>query len=127
MSRYVQRERPADAATDREAASPDGPYQPFAHLGTDTGRSTQAVALADITVQLNALTAPAGRADPDPDPDPDPARVHLTLRDLLERFSGLAENARAFMSSLQRTSTCARPTSGTGCVVRPSACTPLSI
>ena len=57
----------------------------------------QAVALADITVQLNVLTALAGRADPDP------ARVHLALRDLVERFSGLAENARAFMSSLQRT------------------------
>ncbi|MER6300857.1 TIGR02677 family protein [Kitasatospora sp. NPDC001539] len=57
----------------------------------------QAVALADITVQLRALLALAGQ------PGPDPAVVHLSLLALVDRFSGLAENARAFMNSLQRT------------------------
>ncbi|WP_063770660.1 TIGR02677 family protein [Streptacidiphilus carbonis] len=57
----------------------------------------QAVALADIAVQLRALLALAGREDPDP------AVVHLALLALVDRFSGLAENARAFMNSLQRT------------------------
>jgi uncharacterized protein (TIGR02677 family) len=57
----------------------------------------QAVALADIAEQLRVLLALAGR------PEPDPAAVHLTLRMLVDRFSGLAENARAFMGSLQRT------------------------
>ncbi len=57
----------------------------------------QAVALADIAVQLRALLALAGR------PDPDPVAGHLALLALVDRFSGLAENARAFMGSLQRT------------------------
>ena len=57
----------------------------------------QAVALADITVQLRALLALTGR------PGPDPAVVHLALLSLVDRFSGLADNARAFMGSLQRT------------------------
>ncbi|MFJ9519490.1 TIGR02677 family protein [Kitasatospora sp. NPDC101801] len=57
----------------------------------------QAVALADIAVQLRALLALAGQ------PEPDPAVAHLALLALVDRFSGLAENARAFMSSLQRT------------------------
>lgn len=57
----------------------------------------QAVALTDITVQLRALLALAER------PGPDPAVVHLSLLALVDRFSGLAENARAFMNSLQRT------------------------
>lgn len=57
----------------------------------------QAVALADIAVQLRALLALADRSDPDP------AVVHLALLALVDRFSGLAENARAFMNSLQRT------------------------
>ncbi|MGW7293164.1 TIGR02677 family protein [Streptomyces xiamenensis] len=57
----------------------------------------QAVALADITTQLRALLTLAGRRRPDP------AAAHLTLLTLVDRFSGLAENARAFMNSLQRT------------------------
>ncbi|WAL70685.1 TIGR02677 family protein [Kitasatospora sp. YST-16] len=57
----------------------------------------QAVALADIAAQLRAVLALARR------PAPDPAVVHLALLALVERFSGLAENARAFMGSLQRT------------------------
>ncbi|MER5640333.1 TIGR02677 family protein [Kitasatospora sp. NPDC002227] len=57
----------------------------------------QAVALADIAVQLRAVLALARR------PDPDPTVVHLSLLALVDRFSGLAENARAFMGSLQRT------------------------
>ncbi|GAB2500573.1 TIGR02677 family protein [Nocardiopsis aegyptia] len=57
----------------------------------------QAVALADIATQLRALLELAGQGDPDP------AVTHLTLRGLVERFTGLADNARAFMSSLQRT------------------------
>jgi uncharacterized protein (TIGR02677 family) len=57
----------------------------------------QAVALADITLQLRALQALAERAEPDP------AVAHLALLALVDRFSGLAENARAFMNSLQRT------------------------
>lgn len=57
----------------------------------------QAVALADIATQLKALLALAGQ------PDPDPAKVHLALLGLVDRFTALAENARAFMGSLQRT------------------------
>lgn len=57
----------------------------------------QAVALADIAVQLRALLAMAERSERDP------AVVHLSLLALVDRFSGLTENARAFMSSLQRT------------------------
>jgi uncharacterized protein (TIGR02677 family) len=57
----------------------------------------QAVALADITTQLRALIAINERSDPDP------AMAHLALLALVDRFSGLAENARAFMNSLQRT------------------------
>ncbi|WP_274036930.1 TIGR02677 family protein [Actinacidiphila cocklensis] len=57
----------------------------------------QAVALADIAVQLRALLVMAERSERDP------AVVHLSLLALVDRFSGLAENARAFMNSLQRT------------------------
>lgn len=61
----------------------------------------QAVALADIAIQLRALLALAER--PEQRRDADPAVVHLSLLALVDRFSGLAENARAFMGSLQRT------------------------
>ncbi|MDT0443792.1 TIGR02677 family protein [Streptomyces johnsoniae] len=57
----------------------------------------QAVALADIVTQLRVLLARAA------EPEPDPAAVHLALLALTDRFTGLAENARAFMGSLQRT------------------------
>ncbi|WP_030171362.1 TIGR02677 family protein [Spirillospora albida] len=56
----------------------------------------QSVALADIADQLAALSALAGAADPDP------AKAHLLLLTLAERFSSLADNAQAFMSSLRR-------------------------
>ncbi|MDN3025731.1 TIGR02677 family protein [Streptomyces sp. S.PB5] len=60
----------------------------------------QAVALHDIVTQLRALliiTAEQeeGRADA--------AKAHLALSTLTSRFEALAENARAFMGSLQRT------------------------
>jgi len=57
----------------------------------------QAVALADIATQLRALAELSGQQDPDR------AKVHLLLRGLVDRFIELAANARAFMSSLQRT------------------------
>ncbi|MHA6804679.1 TIGR02677 family protein [Salinifilum ghardaiensis] len=57
----------------------------------------QAVALTDIATQLRALLALAGEVDADP------AKVHLLLDSLVGRFSDLADNAQAFMGSLQRT------------------------
>ena len=56
----------------------------------------QSVALADIAGQLQALLALARERDPDP------AKVHLALLSVAERFSSLADNAQAFMSSLRR-------------------------
>lgn len=56
----------------------------------------QAVALTDIVTQLRVLREL--RAED----EPDPAKVHLCLRALVDRFSDLADNAQAFMSSLQR-------------------------
>ncbi|MFI9384338.1 TIGR02677 family protein [Kutzneria sp. NPDC052558] len=58
--------------------------------------SLQSVALEDIAGQLRAL---AELADAD---DLDPAKVHLLLLALAERFTGLADNAQAFMASLRR-------------------------
>ncbi|MFI9463259.1 TIGR02677 family protein [Streptomyces xiamenensis] len=60
----------------------------------------QAVALADISTHLRTLLALSA---PGPGSAPDPVAAHLTLLALVDRFSGLAENARAFMNSLQRT------------------------
>lgn len=57
----------------------------------------QAVALTDIATQLRGLLELAVRTDPDP------AKVHLLLRSLVDRFTDLADNAQAFMGSLQRT------------------------
>jgi uncharacterized protein (TIGR02677 family) len=57
----------------------------------------QAVALADIATQLRALYQLAIQAQPDA------GRVGLLLRDLVARFTDLADNAQAFMGSLQRT------------------------
>ncbi|MGI8312271.1 TIGR02677 family protein [Saccharopolyspora hattusasensis] len=57
----------------------------------------QAVALTDIATQLRALLELVHQDDPDP------AKVHLSLRSLVDRFTDLADNAQAFMSSLQRT------------------------
>lgn len=57
----------------------------------------QAVALHDIITQLRELLVLAAEEDPDP------AKVYLALDALTSRFDALAENARAFMGSLQRT------------------------
>jgi uncharacterized protein (TIGR02677 family) len=57
----------------------------------------QAVALADIATGLRALRELMR------DSEPDPARAGLLLRDLVARCTDLADNAQAFMGSLQRT------------------------
>ncbi|MFE3765714.1 TIGR02677 family protein [Streptomyces sp. NPDC059104] len=57
----------------------------------------QAVALHDIVTQLRALLVLAAEERPDP------AKTHLALDALASRFAALADNARAFMGSLQRT------------------------
>lgn len=57
----------------------------------------QAVALEDIAVGLRAIR------ELTQDPEPDVGRTGLLLRDLVRRCADLAENAQAFMGSLQRT------------------------
>ncbi|TVQ75167.1 MAG: TIGR02677 family protein, partial [Chromatiaceae bacterium] len=57
----------------------------------------QTVALDDIRLRLRSLHELAGQERPDP------TQVQLLLRDLSHVFADLAENARAFMSSLSRT------------------------
>ncbi|MFF9567014.1 TIGR02677 family protein [Streptomyces sp. NPDC014685] len=57
----------------------------------------QAVALHDIVTQLRALLVIAAQDEPDP------AKAYLALSVLTTRFTDLADNARAFMGSLQRT------------------------
>jgi uncharacterized protein (TIGR02677 family) len=57
----------------------------------------QAVALRDIADRLRTLQALAGESEPDV------GRTGLVLRDLVGRCADLAENAQAFMGSLQRT------------------------
>jgi uncharacterized protein (TIGR02677 family) len=57
----------------------------------------QAVALADIATSLRALRELTQEVEPDP------ARAGLLLRDLVARCTELADNAQAFMGSLQRT------------------------
>ncbi|GAB3812772.1 TIGR02677 family protein [Micromonospora zhanjiangensis] len=62
--------------------------------------SLQSVALSDIADRLRALLeiatgAAAGSA-------PDPAKTHLLMMSLVDRFTGLADNAQAFMASLRR-------------------------
>ncbi|MEU2432182.1 TIGR02677 family protein [Streptomyces sp. NPDC007861] len=57
----------------------------------------QAIALHDIVTHLRALLVLAAEAEPDP------AKAHLALDALASRFTALADNARAFMGSLQRT------------------------
>lgn len=58
----------------------------------------QTVALADIAEQLTAVLVHAEAPEP-----PDQAAVGLLLFALTERFTGLADNAEAFMASLRRT------------------------
>ncbi|HEY4809853.1 MAG TPA: TIGR02677 family protein [Solirubrobacteraceae bacterium] len=65
------------------------------HLGRRG--ALQAVALADIATQLRALYQLSIQAQPDA------GSVGLLLRDLVARFTDLADNAQAFMGSLQRT------------------------
>jgi uncharacterized protein (TIGR02677 family) len=60
----------------------------------------QAVALHDIVTQLRALLVIAAEQE---EGEPDAAKAHLALSALTGRFEALAENARAFMGSLQRT------------------------
>jgi uncharacterized protein (TIGR02677 family) len=57
----------------------------------------QAVALHDIVTQLRALLVIAAEEEPDP------AKAYVALSVLTARFTDLADNARAFMGSLQRT------------------------
>jgi uncharacterized protein (TIGR02677 family) len=57
----------------------------------------QAVALEDISIGLRAIR------ELTQDPQPDVGRTGLLLRDLVGRCADLAENAQAFMGSLQRT------------------------
>jgi uncharacterized protein (TIGR02677 family) len=56
----------------------------------------QSVALEDILGRLSALRALAAESPLDT------GKVHESLRDLVHVFSGLAENAQAFMASLAR-------------------------
>jgi uncharacterized protein (TIGR02677 family) len=56
----------------------------------------QSVALDDISTRLLALQRLAA------DVQPDVAKVHEVLRDLVQRFEGLAENARGFMAGVAR-------------------------
>lgn len=62
----------------------------------------QSVALADIVTQLRALLALATESA-QTGASPDAARIHLLLLGVVERFTGLADNAQAFMASLRRT------------------------
>ncbi|RPF44980.1 uncharacterized protein (TIGR02677 family) [Streptomyces sp. Ag109_G2-6] len=57
----------------------------------------QAIALHDIVTQLRALLVLAAEEQPDQ------AKTHLALDALASRFTALADNAGAFMGSLQRT------------------------
>lgn len=87
-----QLSRPGEAA-ERALAQYD------AALGTRG--ALQSVALEDIVVLLTSLReAAAGHARGQ---GVDRAIVHQTLRNLRERFTELAENAVAFMGSMQRT------------------------
>jgi uncharacterized protein (TIGR02677 family) len=56
----------------------------------------QTVALDDIATSLQALVLLAKI------PEPDVVKVHELLRDLMQRFEDLAENARGFMASVAR-------------------------
>ncbi len=56
----------------------------------------QSVALEDILGRLQTLTQLADEAEPDA------AKIHEALRDLVQRFADLADNAQAFMAGLAR-------------------------
>ncbi|WP_276615547.1 DUF2397 family protein [Streptomyces sp. A1136] len=57
----------------------------------------RAVALHDIVTQLRALLVLAAEEQPDQ------VKTHPALDAPVSRFAALADNARAFMGSLQRT------------------------
>lgn len=57
----------------------------------------QSVALEDILGRLQTLSQLAAEAEPDA------AKIHEALRDLVQRFADLADNAQAFMAGLART------------------------
>ncbi|MEU2254421.1 TIGR02677 family protein [Nocardia xishanensis] len=69
----------------------------LATYDTALGRrgALQSVALTDIITHLRVLLTLVD------DPEPDDARVHLSLMALAGRFQDLADNAQAFMGSLQ--------------------------
>lgn len=69
----------------------------LAAYDTTLGRrgALQSVALTDIVTQLRALQVLAHA------PEPDESRTHLLLMALTGRFQDLADNAQAFMGSLQ--------------------------
>ncbi|MCW3817985.1 TIGR02677 family protein [Micromonospora sp. DR5-3] len=84
--------------------SPEGHAveQAVAAYETALGRrgALQSVALSDIAEQLRALlvvaeSTAAGEL-------PDAAKTHLLMMSLVDRFTGLADNAQAFMASLRR-------------------------
>lgn len=87
-----QMSRPGEAA-ERALAHYD------AALGTRG--SLQSVALEDIVVLLTHLRDTV--AEEQAGVPADPARTHQALRSLRDRFAELAENAVAFMGSIQRT------------------------
>lgn len=88
-ARFLYQLTPAGEAAERALATYDEALGRRAEL--------QVVALADIRDALAALRVLAV------DPAPDPAKAHSLLRDLSGVFDGLADNAQAFMGSLQRT------------------------
>jgi uncharacterized protein (TIGR02677 family) len=62
----------------------------------------QSVALSDIATQLRSLLGLLRESEATSTP-PDAAKAHLLLLSVTERFTGLADNAQAFMASLRRT------------------------
>ena len=62
--------------------------------------SLQSVALSDIAAQLRALLIIA--TDAALGSPPDAAKTHLLMMSIVDRFTGLADNAQAFMASLRR-------------------------
>ena len=87
-----QLSRPGEAA-ERALAQYD--------VALGTRGSLQSVALEDIVVLLTHLRDTV--AESQASVPPDPARTHQAMRSLRERFAELAENAVAFMGSIQRT------------------------
>ena len=88
-ARYLYQLTPAGEAAERSLALFDD------QLGRRG--ALQAVALEDIATGLRALHELTQQSEPDV------GRTGLLLRDLVRRCTDLAENAQAFMGSLQRT------------------------